>query len=229
MNMAKLKELTLKRLAARYEDTKRRRPSWVPLADVRRDCLYAIVMSEDSTFFEHDGVNFDSMAAAALMNLRKGAYEAGASTISQQVVKNLFLTSERTLTRKLRELILTMDLESRFTKNQILEVYLNLVEIGPDLYGVGEAARHYFGKEPSEINAAEGAFIALMLPSPRKYHYSIFENRNLSLRHRRKLRRVLGDMHATELISPEMYREYVSYDYFSKEVRAPAGGPRKQR
>lgn len=195
---------------------------WVSIDHMNRELIYAIVMSEDSTFFEHEGVNFDAMIGAALNNLRKKKYESGASTISQQVTKNIFLTQDKSLVRKLKEVIVTRRVETRFTKNEILELYLNLAEFGPDVYGIQAAASHYFKKKPSEINAAEGAFLALMLPSPRKFHYSVFENQNITLSKKKKLRRILGDMLSQELISPKQYREYVRYDYFPDEDRTPA-------
>lgn len=223
-DFAAVKARAAARIAQRAEDKKRPRP-WTELKDVSRVYLYSIVMSEDSTFFEHEGINYDAVVNAAIMNLRKKSYEYGASTISQQVVKNLYLENEKSLVRKARELAITYRLEKRFTKNEILELYFNLAETGPDLYGMGEAARHYFGKPASEINAAEGAFIALMLPSPRKLHFSIFENRNLPPKARKKLRRVLGDLAAFDLVSPAQYREYVRYDYFADGSAAPPRRP----
>jgi monofunctional biosynthetic peptidoglycan transglycosylase len=206
-----------------------RAPSWVEISDISRDFLYSIVMSEDSTFFEHDGIDIDAIAAAAIVNLRKKTYEAGASTISQQVVKNLFLTDEKTIVRKLKEVVVTERLEGAYTKNEILEVYLNIAEFGPDLYGVRAAAQHYFGKKPSEINAAEGAFIAIMLPSPRKFHYSVFENQNITKGKKKKIRRILGDMLANEFISPKQYRDYLTYDYFNEQERRKPAKNLKRR
>lgn len=194
--------------------------AWTDLHEVHRDFLYAIVLSEDSGFFDHDGIDFDAVMNSVAENLRKKKYEYGASTISQQVVKNVFLTHEKSLTRKIKEWILTSRLESKLTKNQILEIYLNVAEFGPDLYGAKPAAKHFFNKLPGEINAAEGAFIALMLPSPRKNYYSIFENRNLAKTKRRKLQRVLGEMLANEFISSKQYHQYVRYDFYSHVARS---------
>jgi monofunctional biosynthetic peptidoglycan transglycosylase len=155
------------------------------------------------------------------MNWKKKKYEHGASTISQQVVKNLFLSNEKSINRKIREILITYKLEGQFSKNQILEIYLNIAELGPDIFGIQEAARYYFKKHPMKVNAAEGAFIALMLPSPRKFHFTIFENQNLSEKNQKKLRRVIGDLHSSDYISAQQYREYLNYNYFRK--RFPAG------
>lgn len=187
---------------------------WSPLDEINRDLLYAVVMGEDASYFQHKGINYDALINAFAENIRRRRFVFGASTISQQVVKNVFLSSSKTITRKLKELIITRRMEDRFTKNEILEIYLNIAEFGPDIFGVHVASRHYFRKKPQQINAAEGAFLALMLPSPKKYHYSIFRNKYLANRHKRKLRRILKDMLYKELISPQQYRDYSNYSYF---------------
>lgn len=192
---------------------------WVDISHVSRDFIYTIVMSEDSSFFEHRGVDYDAIVNSMAENIRKKKYEYGASTISQQVVKNLYLSNEKSIIRKLKELLITESLEKHFSKNQILEIYLNIAELGPDIYGIGDAARVFFSKSPSDINAAEGAFIALMLPSPRKNYYAIYQNKNMAPTKSRKIRRVLGDMLATELISPIQYRKYIQYNFFGKPGR----------
>jgi monofunctional biosynthetic peptidoglycan transglycosylase len=196
--------------------------AWTPLDQVSRDFLYAIVLSEDAGFFEHDGIDTDAILASTLQNLRKKKYESGASTITQQVVKNLFLNHSKSLARKTKEAIIAWELDSAYTKNQILELYLNLAEFGPKIYGAKDAAAHYFKKTPNEINAAEGAFLAILLPSPRRYHYSIYENQNVTPAKRKKMRRILSDMLSNEFISPKQYREYLNYDFFKNGPRGPA-------
>ncbi len=190
--------------------------AWTELNEVSRDCLYSIVLSEDSSFFDHDGLDYDAIVNSLAENLRKKKYEYGASTISQQVVKNVFLTQEKSILRKLKEFWLTEQIEKKFSKNQILEIYLNLVEFGPNLFGIQAASQHFFGKPPRKINAAEGAFLALMLPSPRRNYYSIFQNQNIAPTKLRKIRRILGDMLANEYISHKQYRQYVHYRYFHR-------------
>lgn len=223
MDFARLKSAARARIHDKLEDPNTR-VSWTPLDQVHRNFLYAIVMSEDANYFEHEGIDVDALLNSIAANLKTHRYEYGASTISQQVTKNLFLKNDKTLVRKIKEFILTERLERHFSKNEILEIYLNVAEFGPDLFGVGAAARHYFGKTPAEINPAEGAFIALMLPSPRKNHFAILENQNLSLARRRKIRRVLGDMLANDLISAGQYQKYAHYDFFKS--RATSRHPR---
>jgi len=195
-------------------DGKRGDYRWSPLEDISRDLLYAAVMGEDASYFEHKGINYDALINAFAENIKRRKFVYGASTISQQVVKNVFLYPSKTFARKLKELIVTRRMEGRFSKNQILEVYLNIAEFGPKIFGVGRASTYYFKKKPSQVNAAEGAFLALMLPSPRKYHHSIFQNKYIASRHKRKLRRILKDMLYKELISPQQYQDYLNYSYF---------------
>jgi monofunctional biosynthetic peptidoglycan transglycosylase len=196
---------------------------WTELADINRGYLYSIVTSEDATFFEHDGFNYDAIMDSLAENIRERKPAFGASTISQQVVKNVFLGNEKTLVRKFKEFLITRALEHQFTKNQILEVYLNIAEFGPDIFGVDAASKHYFNKSPAEINAAEGAFLALMLPSPRRNYYSIWQNRNLTKLKRRRLERVLRDMLYEEYITESQYHQFVHYHYFpGKSARMPA-------
>jgi monofunctional biosynthetic peptidoglycan transglycosylase len=221
MSFEQFKELGAQKLATRLSDSKKKQ-IWVGIDQISRDYLYTIVMGEDSEFFDHDGLNYDAIVEAALENIKKKKYEYGASTISQQVVKNLFLTNEKSIVRKLKEIVVTLKMEGHFTKNQILEVYLNTAEFGPDIYGVHAAARHYFKKEPSKITVPEGALIAVMLPSPRRYHYAIVENQNLTSKNRRKIHRIIADMWANEFISFQQYQKYIRYDYFKSPTRVPA-------
>ncbi len=227
MSFAKLKTITQTKISAHYEN-KKRKHRWVSLKDVSRDFLYTVVMSEDAQFFEHSGVEFDNILASAALNIKEGKYSHGASTISQQVVKNIFLSNQKTISRKLKEVLITQDLERYFSKNEILELYLNLAEFGPDLYGARSAAWHFFRKRPAKINAAEGAFMSLMLPSPRKNHYSIFQNHNLTLSKKKKIRRVLRDMLHQEFISLKQFKRYSRYNYFTIPRRAIARKKKKK-
>ncbi|MBY0469937.1 transglycosylase domain-containing protein [bacterium] len=228
MSFEQVKAITEKRVQARIETKTPHK--WVDIDDVSRDFLFSVVMSEDSTFFEHNGVNYDAMASSLAENIREKKAAYGASTISQQVIKNVFLDNEKTVTRKVKEVLITLEMEKHLKKNQILELYLNLAEFGPDIYGVRAAAWHYFKKKPDKINAAEGAFMALMLPSPKRNHYAIFENKNLTRAKRRRIQRILNDMLYQEYISEKQYRRYLTYDFFTQAAipehtnRGVAGG-----
>ncbi|MEH6449811.1 MAG: biosynthetic peptidoglycan transglycosylase [Oleispira sp.] len=194
--------------------------NWVDLKNVHRDLLYAIVLSEDAHFFSHTGIDYDALIAALAENIKSQEWRFGASTISQQTAKNLYLTNNKTVTRKLQELLITYRLEDALAKNEILELYLNLIEFGPELFGIGNACAYYFNKSPANINAAEGAYLALLMPSPRKYHYTLFQNGNWSPALMKKHQRILRDMRFKELISTDQYQHYQQWryqksDYFS--------------
>ncbi len=208
-----LQTLTQKKVKSRLQD-KKNFFKWTKLANVNRDYLYTIVMAEDSNFFKHSGINYDALVDAMAKNYKSETYSYGASTITQQVAKNLYLSNAKSLFRKFQEFFITKRLEKKFTKNQILEIYLNLAEFGPDIYGVRAASYRIFKKSPKNINAAQGALISLLLPSPRRYYYSIVQNHNISKVQKRKIKRVLTDMRFMEYISYSQYKEYLEYKYF---------------
>ena len=210
-----LKARAVKSVSEKRED-KKKTLSWTPLSEVSRDYLYAIVTSEDSLFFEHNGFNYDALVNSVAENILKREYAFGGSTISQQVSKNVFLESEKSLKRKIQEVVVTRQLESHFKKNEILEIYFNIAELGPDIFGVAEASHAYFDKSPAEINAAEGTFIALMLPSPRGNYYKVYQNHNLTKQARHQINRVLRDMRFHEYISEDQYRRYTKFPFFAE-------------
>ncbi len=126
----------------------------------------AIVASEDVAFWRHNGFDLRQIGASLARNLESGRIERGGSTVTQQLVKNLFLGGERTLARKLQEAFLTWRMEEELPKRRILEIYMNIVEWGPNVYGIREAAWHYFKKRPAHLSLKESAFLAAILPSP---------------------------------------------------------------
>jgi penicillin-binding protein 1A len=141
----------------------------VPFSEIPRHVVLAFVASEDSTFFEHQGIDFASILRAAWVNLLAGEKKQGGSTITQQMVKTLLLSPEQTYRRKLREMILARDIEQRFTKEEILYLYLNQIYFGHGAHGIGEAARTYFGKRVGELSASEAALLAGLPKAPSRY------------------------------------------------------------
>ncbi len=137
----------------------------------------AVLTAEDGDFFFHDGINWFTFKNAVERNLKAGEVELGASTLTMQLIKNLFLTPDRAVLRKIHEAVLVYLTEDavHIPKERLLELYLNLVEFGPELYGIDQASRHYFGKSPKEITPVEAVWMATVLPSPRRY-YRYFEN-----------------------------------------------------
>ncbi|MEX2355487.1 MAG: PBP1A family penicillin-binding protein [Thermaerobacterales bacterium] len=138
----------------------------VSLADMPDHLIQAVVAAEDSRFYSHQGIDPIAVARAAWANLRARRVVEGGSTISQQLAKNVYLTAERTLSRKLTEAVYTYRLEQRYTKDQILEMYLNQIYWGHGVYGIGLAAETYFGKKPVDLTLAESALLAGMIRSP---------------------------------------------------------------
>ena len=132
----------------------------VPFAKIPDRMRLAALAAEDAGFYEHTGLNYLGMLRAILVNLRSGGAKQGGSTITQQVVKNMLLTPEKTMGRKIREAILARRIEEELTKNEILELYLNHIYFGHGRYGVEEAARFYFGKGVADVTLAEAATLA---------------------------------------------------------------------
>ncbi len=146
-----------------------RRWVWVPLSRISSHLRHAVVAAEDASFFTHEGFDWEGIRHAALHNLEAGEMKRGGSTITQQLAKNLYLSSERSLLRKAREALITRLLERHLTKKRILELYLNVAEWGKGIYGAEAAARHHFGKSSQDLTADEAAWLAAILPSPRRY------------------------------------------------------------
>lgn len=145
-------------------------PSWTPLNQISPYLLAAVIASEDDAFFQHKGFDLDELKDAIKTDIEKKRFARGASTITMQLAKNLYLTKEKTIVRKLKEAYLTYRIESLLTKNRILELYLNVAEWGPGIYGIGQASEYYFGKKPLELNLKEATLFAVILPSPRYYN-----------------------------------------------------------
>jgi len=165
------------------------RRTLVPIAEIPPVMKYAALAAEDARFYKHEGLNYLGMLRALLVNLRYGEARQGGSTITQQVVKNVLLTSERTFDRKIRELILTRDIEQELSKDQILELYLNHIYFGHGRYGVEEAARYYFGKSVREVTLGEATLLAGLVKGP-----SIYSPRRSPERATQRRNYVLGQM-----------------------------------
>lgn len=162
----------------------------------------AVVSTEDGGFWKHDGFIKSQFRASLKRNVELGTFRRGASTITMQMVKNVLLTQEKTVSRKLQELFLTWVVERRLSKQRIMEIYLNVVEFGPGIYGVGDAAEHYFDKLPLELTSLESAFLASLLPRPVERH-EMWCRGELTPRHDKYIRRVHRRMLARGRITQE--------------------------
>jgi len=142
---------------------------WVPYARISPHLKQAVISAEDANFMSHWGFDWEAMRRAHERNVREGEIMVGASTISQQLAKNLFLPSVRTWWRKAQEAAITVMLEALLTKRRILEIYLNVAEWGEGIFGAEAAARHHFGVPAAALTPEQAAFLAAILPSPRRY------------------------------------------------------------
>ena len=142
---------------------------WVDYDKISRHLKRALIASEDAHFVDHEGFDWEGIQKAYEKNLRKGKIVAGGSTISQQLAKNLFLSTKRTPWRKGEEVIITLMLESMMDKERIFEIYLNVIEWGNGVFGAEAAARHYYRVSASQLSASQAAKLAAMVPNPRYY------------------------------------------------------------
>lgn len=142
---------------------------WATWNNIPTSLKQAVIAAEDSTFVAHHGFDFEGMKVAAQKDAKRGKWVAGGSTISQQLAKNLFLSGHRSLWRKAQEAIITVMIETTWSKRRILEVYLNVIEWGDGVYGCEAAAHHYYQKPISALGVLESADLAVRIPSPRWY------------------------------------------------------------
>lgn len=177
-------------------------PSWVSLEHVPKHLIDALLTSEDAQFFTHRGFSLSAMKRSLRINLERGGFYQGASTLSQQLAKNLFLATEKTISRKIQEAFITWQMERFLAKEKILELYLNVVEWGPDLYGLKEASIHYFGKTPEELTPLESAYLVAILPNPSLYH-KYFEDKKVPPAFERRVKALLMEMKRRGLLSQD--------------------------
>ncbi|WP_437736716.1 transglycosylase domain-containing protein [Sorangium sp. So ce1335] len=144
---------------------------WVPYEDISRFMEVAVLTTEDGGFHRHHGFDQEAIKNSIRENLRKRRFVRGASTVSMQLAKNLYLERTKSVARKLQETLLTMYLEQELTKEQIMELYLNVVEFGPLVYGIGAAARHYFNASAAQLSLGQALYIASILPNPKVQHF----------------------------------------------------------
>ena len=145
------------------------RHKWIRYDKISLNLKRALVAAEDANFMEHEGFDWDAIQRAYERNMKKGKVVAGGSTISQQLAKNLFLSSKRSSWRKLEEAIITVMLETVLSKQRIFEIYLNIIEWGNGVFGAEAASRYYFDKSAANLDAWEAARLASMVPNPRYY------------------------------------------------------------
>lgn len=181
---------------------------YVPYADISEHVIHAFVALEDKRFFAHNGIDYHRLLGALYNDVRTLSFKEGGSTITQQLAKNTLLSGEKTLKRKIKEMHLARLIEKQYTKEQILEMYLNAIYYGNGVYGIDSAAKNYFGKKPSELTAAEGAMLAGIVKNPSAYSPKNNVDKAIS---RRDL--VLSLMHSQGYLSENEYEEAKETSY----------------
>ncbi len=187
----------------------------VPLETIPRYLAAALVATEDRKFYKHSGVDLKGIARAIVKDIKAGEFVEGASTITQQLAKTLFLTPRKTIVRKIKEAILAFQLERRYTKDEILELYLNQVYFGRGAYGVESAAKIFFGKPVQELNLPECALVAGMPKSPSRY--SPLVNPELAIKRRNTVLRQMRDI---GIISDTVYQQSINAELYTDNRRS---------
>lgn len=195
----------------------KKRPSyWVSLPEISSYGKWAIILSEDWAFYQHNGFDVEQLKKAINEGIKERKLIRGASTITQQMVKNVYLDHSRSFFRKFKESIITYKVEKTLNKQRILEIYLNSIEFGPGIWGIKNASYHYFKKHPAYLNPREASFLAMMLPSPKRY-YESFRKKQLTKFANQRVNAILLKLKMGKVISDEDYHYYkevkMSWEY----------------
>ncbi|HYX32913.1 MAG TPA: biosynthetic peptidoglycan transglycosylase [Oligoflexus sp.] len=198
-------------------------PHYVPFTQFSDALRGAFIATEDISFFQHHGFVPESLSLAIGQNLLENRFAMGGSTITMQMVKNVFLSHEKTLSRKIQELFLTDYAERTLGKERILEIYLNVIEFGPGIFGIGSAAEHYFRKRAADLSPLESVYLASIIYSPRR-HFGSYCRGNVSKEWDKRLRQLLQLMYDKELIGED---DFVTSQSQSIAFRSPPMGCHK--
>jgi len=177
---------------------------WTPLDAIAPLLPVAVVTQEDGGFWNHKGVSLLHLRGSLATNLERGRFARGGSTLTMQLARNVFLNRHKTLSRKLEEVIVAWLMEQTFSKDELITLYLNVVEFGPHLFGIGDAAQHYFGKRPADLTPVEVAWLVRLLPGPRR-HYAQFEVGETKEYYRTWMQRLLDLLHTRGHLPTEQW------------------------
>lgn len=190
-------------------------PYWTPSSETPRYLKDAVLAGEDLSFYGHKGIDWFEVKESLKKNFKTRRFARGASTITQQLAKNLFLSREKTLVRKFREILLAWKLEKALKKDRILELYLNIVELGDSIYGIRKGSRFHFNKEPADLSLREATILAAMLPGPKVYDPARYPDRMMN-----RSDHLLGVMLKGRMIREEEYLEALSEFPFADETQS---------
>ena len=183
--------------------------NYAPLSAIAKTLQQTVVLSEDASFWQHSGFDFYEIQKSFERNLGEGRFARGGSTITQQLAKNMFLNADKNMGRKLKEAIITFQIEKALSKKEILERYLNIVEFGPNIFGVKQAAQVYFRKTPAQISWMEAAYLAHLLPNPKVYSRTLVRQELTAFAYR-QVQRILRLALLTQRMSTQEYEQAIA-------------------
>ncbi|HEX5003378.1 MAG TPA: biosynthetic peptidoglycan transglycosylase, partial [Bacteroidia bacterium] len=200
---------------------------FTPLESISLYLIYCVLTAEDGTFYFHKGFNEEAFRMSIATNLKEKRFARGGSTITMQLVKNVHLNRDKTISRKIEEALLVWLIENNHlcSKDRMLEVYLNIIEWGPGIYGITDAARYYFNKSPAELNLEESIYLSSIIPNPKLFRYAFDQEGNLRPRLQGYFRLVAGRLLGKEIITQLQYdslRYTVRLNGPARELVVPA-------
>ncbi len=216
-------ETAFMRYRAREAQEKGRKPqrqhTWTPLAKISPALIQAVLISEDDKFFQHEGFDWEGVKIAMERNLEKKRLSRGGSTITQQLAKNLFLSPSRNPIRKVREAVLAYQLEKVLSKKRILELYLNVIEWGDGVYGVGAASRRFFNKSAAELSVEESIRLASVLPNPIRYSPTRDNNKRMNNQRQVLAERMFRRRLLDEALLAELRQRFQNPSHMNREEK----------
>lgn len=192
-------------------------PGWVDLPGISESVILAVIASEDTSFFSHKGIDPNQIKEAIKRDLKEGKWARGASTLTQQLIKNVYLDRRKSIWRKVKEILWARELEKQLSKPEILCFYLNMAEWGPGLYGISEASRYYFSIAAIELTPKQSAFLAMLLPSPVKYH-GYFARKQLTPWADKRIRHILKVMNGMGFMDAASYEVALAESLWEESV-----------
>jgi membrane peptidoglycan carboxypeptidase len=180
-------------------------PFFTQLKKLPQFLIKVLITSEDATFFTHKGIDFESISTAFKDDLKKKILRGG-STITQQLVKNIFLNRKKNIVRKLKEALFAIELNNTISKERQLEIYFNIVEFGPGIIGIGEASEHFFGKTPEKLTLLEAVYLVSIIPAPEKYYF-YFQKNEVSNNFMKRIYKTITKMYDRDFLTSQEFQK----------------------
>jgi monofunctional glycosyltransferase len=179
-------------------------PNYSSIKNISKYFIHSVLISEDDSFYIHQGIDWNEFKKSFIQNLKLKRFARGGSTITQQLVKNVYLSKNKSILRKFKEILLAQQVEDNYSKSVILEKYLNVIELGNNIYGIKQASRVYFEKAPSQLNLLESIYLTTLLPNPKLYSQSFYQKK-LPEWQRERIATLLQRLLRRKRISYELY------------------------